>query len=839
MGFIKLKKIFLFKLMIIFFVSLIPVLWIIQETPKVQKKIAEKLIDLLQNEWNARIAVKSYKINFFTGKIFLKGGNVKAFNNSEKYFFWTFDKAKVSFARLDYFFKDYFLMDVDFYNVKANSAISANGLDIKDHMKKIVLQDSALGGRLRSFNVNGLSLNINFNDKNIFINLPGKLGVKKFGTVLSGQHWSGFLFLENGQVKYDQKILIKDLNLQSVFSESDFTTNNIVQNLKGNFNFLENNYIINGLKNCIKINDEDNSINLKINFSKKDFFAELVLLNTGLPFFKDTRFKASIDLNKNQKIKLTNLDKIYLLNSLCIDPQKLDLNFELDEKFNIKGNYVIDLYKNNIEKQTFLCRGNCLFLNNELKTSGYIAKDYFSFDFLFDDFFKIKRLLYLNGSKKLLNLYSSNKHQNVLIGYIDISFLRLFFPYSINRYILGKNSKFFIELDQNVKDIFSGHVLFKGSKLAVLRSYNPINLFKFSFLYDKNLKRLSFNDFFINLSKGRIYSKSSIEIGLNNSFEVSYLNMPIELNDVLINWKNDFYAILDGYLLFAQKESNQTDVTGNIVLKNSLLKENLFNIDKNSINNYYFLLNPIKPNKNVISFNVDISNLNPINVNTDFANLKLSSDLNLKFSIANDKIFNPELTGTVITQKGDLDFLQHKLFIDYGKLQFVHGRFNDPNLDLIAKNRINKYFVTLHVTGSLNNPKIILKSFPKLKKKQILALLVAGSKEASFKANVSQILQRNLGQLNTGNSLFKKIIQPFRFVQITPSFANQRSKGGLKGTLDIDLNDQLHTSIQKNFNLQDDLSFQVDYFVSDDINFQFLKDQRGELGAQVEVRLTL
>ncbi|MFH1461463.1 MAG: translocation/assembly module TamB domain-containing protein [bacterium] len=243
--------------------------------------------------------------------------------------------------------------------------------------------------------------------------------------------------------------------------------------------------------------------------------------------------------------------------------------------------------------------------------------------------------------------------------------------------------------------------------------------------------------------------------------------------------------------------------------------------------------------KNIVNFNVNITNLMPTKINTGIADLDINSDLNLQFLMSDGCLFNPELMGSLIIDKGILDFLQHKLFIDYGKIQFIPNRLNDPIVDLIAKNKINKYLVTLHVTGSLNNPKIMLESFPKLNKKQILALLVAGSKDANFKAQITQILQKNLGQLNSKNSLLKKLTQPFKFVQITPSFATQTSRGGLKGSLDVDLNDQVHASVQKNFNLQDDLSFQVDYFVTDDINIQFLKDQRGELGAQVEVILTL
>lgn len=88
-------------------------------------------------------------------------------------------------------------------------------------------------------------------------------------------------------------------------------------------------------------------------------------------------------------------------------------------------------------------------------------------------------------------------------------------------------------------------------------------------------------------------------------------------------------------------------------------------------------------------------------------------------------------------------------------------------------------------------------------------------------------------------SFFKTLTLPFKYVQITPNFTNQFEQEGIKGTLSLDFNKQLHAQIQKNFNLQDDLGVQVEYFVTDDINVKLVKDQRGELGSEVEVTLKL
>ena len=47
----------------------------------------------------------------------------------------------------------------------------------------------------------------------------------------------------------------------------------------------------------------------------------------------------------------------------------------------------------------------------------------------------------------------------------------------------------------------------------------------------------------------------------------------------------------------------------------------------------------------------------------------------------------------------------------------------------------------------------------------------------------------------------------------------------------------MHAQIQKNFNLQEDFAFQLEYFLTDDINLKMVKDQSGDIGSEVEVRL--
>ena len=105
--------------------------------------------------------------------------------------------------------------------------------------------------------------------------------------------------------------------------------------------------------------------------------------------------------------------------------------------------------------------------------------------------------------------------------------------------------------------------------------------------------------------------------------------------------------------------------------------------------------------------------------------------------------------------------------------------------------------------------------------------------------HLHKILLGSKRHMPHGASLIQKLTKPLRYVQITPNFTDLSGRSGIKGTVSVDLNDQFHAQIQKNFNLQDDFSFYLQYMLSDDISLRAVKDQRGEVGSEVEVRLKL
>ncbi len=82
---------------------------------------------------------------------------------------------------------------------------------------------------------------------------------------------------------------------------------------------------------------------------------------------------------------------------------------------------------------------------------------------------------------------------------------------------------------------------------------------------------------------------------------------------------------------------------------------------------------------------------------------------------------------------------------------------------------------------------------------------------------------------------FKALLKPFKNVHLVPSFTDQTGRGGLRGAIEIDINERWRALIQKNFSLSEDTRFELEYMVSDDISVRGFRDERRDIGSEVEM----
>ena len=144
----------------------------------------------------------------------------------------------------------------------------------------------------------------------------------------------------------------------------------------------------------------------------------------------------------------------------------------------------------------------------------------------------------------------------------------------------------------------------------------------------------------------------------------------------------------------------------------------------------------------------------------------------------------------------------------------------------------------------MQHPTISFESTPPLTEEQIITLLLAGSEEGSLSLAMPALIMQKVQNVIFGpeqsalklEGYFKSLLEPLKHIRFIPGFSDQSGRGGFRGSIEIDVNDQLRAMIQKNFSLTEDIKFEVEYFFSDDITIRGIRDERADFGGEIEMR---
>lgn len=526
-----------------------------------------------------------------------------------------------------------------------------------------------------------------------------------------------------------------------------------------------------------------------------------------------------------------------------IYPQDFVLKMMISQKEAIQGVYKLFLTNQASEeiqsfKGNYQIKGETFLLNGVTDQGNYLLEACINPEFYFT------RLYYAEKKNPLIDLMSKEKGNKIIEGLVHYSFIQSFFTQQARRMILGRNNIIYLSVDQVQKDQIRGKLRLQEGKFYIPENRNLIEKFSTDFLLEPFIRKITLNDLQLGFCKGSVRCPQ-VFLMFDEAYALNMMHAPCEINNLFINWKKDFYGFIYGTLTLSKFQSKNLQVMGNMILKKSLLKDNIFSQELNS--NLYSSHQIFDGLFEDVDINLKLVTEKPIKVRTPSIETYAHVDVKIDYVHDNKVIQLPRVEGAIKLDGGSLTFFRNKLNIEYGRMQFIANQMNDPLIDLMAKNTINKYSVSLQATGSLQKPNIILESTPELTEEQILGLLLAGSENATLQTDLPGILMQNLSDIILGSkknypkaaTFFEKIAKPLKYVQITPHFTDQSGRGGIKGVLSVDLNKQIRAKIQKNFTLQEDFAFEVEYFLSDDINLKVVKDQRGELGSEVEVRFKL
>lgn len=360
--------------------------------------------------------------------------------------------------------------------------------------------------------------------------------------------------------------------------------------------------------------------------------------------------------------------------------------------------------------------------------------------------------------------------------------------------------------------------------------------------YNQNSRQLFSTDVTLHTPHGLITSPYFTCI-FDALYKPIFAHGSLLLHALHIQWHQEMRGELDAILYGHYQPPRLPTIEGQVFIKNGVIKQcsALEEKPEEMLCGAYL---PGSTQQQGIELNLLIKTENPITFATAALSAQTTALLNLATRYTNGRFHKPRLTGNIQCKQGAISFFKHKLTMTRGQAEFLPHRPYDPQVECIAHTRIKQYLVSLYISGAASKPHISFSSVPHLSQEQILAMLIAGSDTAQMHHDLPTIILQNLhgifvaeqkNNLRT-KSLLKALTKPLEYIQITPQFSNQTGRGGIKATISIDVNPQLHAHMQKDFSLQEDLAIDVEYFLSDDINIRVAKDSRGDVGAEAEVR---
>ena len=649
---------------------------------------------------------------------------------------------------------------------KVSFSIKSDDLKVLNLKENIDIKDIKLIGNydIKNSNLDISSLTSNLNYEQIFTKLDAKANL--LNNDLDSLKFQANFYTTIKKSIY--KSLEKDLNIKS--------------NFVGDLKQIEFKNILES--NSIKIDD----FLLKIDSSNLNGVAKIDNKNIEIVsnfdiFTNYANKKSNLDL----KLNLDDFENLSLNSKSVIESLKYE-NFNLKELGNIninssyKKNFLnmdlnskyinMNLNTKNLKKIIFDFNIKNLNPNNIYKLDKNIKISKLSSNIKgeFEDNLTLKSNTILNDSFNI-DVELKNKNSNLEAKFENISF----------KSILNKNGEALnIKTDIKELNIFE-------KELKKILEIPDLNLFG---LANINLEILKNRVNFDILSPKISFLNQNIEnIDIKGNFEeerVLFDKIDFHINKIYdINFNKKFTLLKKAFFNISNFSSNfefenitinsskdKKDLILNITTKDFFIEHLLYgkgfinsNVDINiNENSKIYISGVINPNKLVSSYNIpalNISNDRDIiivnsgdnEIKKDFfaknialdlkiiskeikyitknIELKLDADLQIKKEFEEDlRIF-----GRVSNINGVFSQLGKTYKIENSNLQFRGLETINPILDIKANTKIDNVEIFIDITGSMENPRLNLKSNPSMNSKDILSYLIFGTKFSNSSMN--------------------------------------------------------------------------------------------------------
>lgn len=514
---------------------------------------------------------------------------------------------------------------------------------------------------------------------------------------------------------------------------------------------------------------------------------------------------------------------------------KCSLRADYDKKSGWQGSYVVLLQNDKLQKEKNIL-GTCVACDQKVSLDGRLDDIFYEIVLGLSPSIMLEKFLVTQHDKNLVKFHVDEKNK-LLLGDIDFSCVQYMVPDAFKASFSQEGT---IQFQGFVKDgIYYSQVTTRQANIRIPRIYNVVQNIAASCELDFYNRRVVFKDVKAELHEGEIVC-SDINLIFDKSGKIEFIHAPCLLHNVLVSWNKGIFLLLSGSMIVRRSEAEPIHIGAQIIVEKSQLKDNIFSSEFQEALFGKVLEYDDKENaENSPVLDIAVFTKDLLHIKTSFLAARAKLDLFLKGTVK-----KPELSGLIHLVSGSFYFPYKSLDISDGKLFFLPDQQFDPLLDVVAKGKLKRFGVSMHVTGSVFDPVVQFDATPYLTEEQIVSLLLLGIEENSLSVMVPALLTQKLKDLVFGPALsktklqskFERLLQSLKYFRFLPQFANQTGRGGIRGVFEVDASDHLHGKIDTNFMQYEDTKFDVDYDVTDDVTLRGQKDGPSTYGGEIEFR---
>lgn len=510
------------------------------------------------------------------------------------------------------------------------------------------------------------------------------------------------------------------------------------------------------------------------------------------------------------------------------------------------GRYVFNVYEPEHRKELSVgMKGIFSLHDGQLSAAGNLNKKTMYGLAAFENGPRLKRFVVLDERNNVdVDVKSSGLDDGQLQGKVSKRCMHHLIPRDIRSVMSGDSGNMSFNIDQSQMPVkVSGELAANDSNYCFLGCSNPLISAKALFDVDFMLKAATVSDVECVCSAGVVSSK---EILLNWSSDgISYMHVPVMVNDLFINKERDFYAVVDGECSMDWIDGGKHRLDGSFVIKKSLINSVEF-VDSSPVGRSGALPYVELPSSQApvgIDANIVVKTEEPAVINIPILRTRAHVDVRLGGYLRSDGALQPKFSGTVRLDGGVLEVLGRPLRIVKGSVDLLPNQSDNPIMDFLAYTNVKQYRIAIHGSGSLLQPNLVFESNPPLSQEQIIGLVLSGSEYSDINQQLPGIFLQNIHKMiNPGlqggekGAIFQPLVKSLRYIQLLPYQDSISSEKTVKARLNIDLGPHLRALVHKDIFGKEAVALQVEYDVSDELNLRLLRQSSGQVGAEAEIR---